>query len=206
MTFTAGAVLTAAQLNLHLRDNLLASEAALIQQSHDYIISTGYNQLARRQVAHQFVATSEKTTSTDYTDLGTSADPSTTTGPSVTVETTNRAWVILTAHMQCDNDLSSIYMSYAITRPQGDEEGDGVQEGTVASGENATGGGEREAGDNWALCHDGLSLAGSFRRSYIDFISSDLAPGLNTFTCKYRVGSSNVKGTFTNRSIIVIPM
>jgi hypothetical protein len=205
MTFTANTVLTAAQLNVHLRDNMLASEAALIQQSHDYIVSDGYNQLARRQAQHHFIAAGETTKSTEYTDLITTGGATGTVGPTVTVETGNAAWIILTAHMQCSSALSQIYMSYAITRPQGPLGPDGepiTQEDTSDSG----GEGDREADDNWALNHDGLSDGGSFRRSYIDYISGDLTPGTNTFTCKYRMGAESVTGTFTNRSIIVIPM
>jgi hypothetical protein len=205
MTFTAGSVLTAAQLNLHLRDNLMASEAATVTEDHDFVISAGYHQLARRKVADHLITTGEATSSTDYADLAT-------TGPTVTVETTNRAWVIMTAHMQCNDALSQIYMSYAIERPEGVKNADGVLVATPEDSEeqasdSETGdAGSRDPHDNWALAHDGLSTAGSFRRSYVDFISANLTPGLNTFTCKYRVASSGVVGTFTNRQIIVIPM
>lgn len=204
MTFVAGSVLTAAQLNLHLRDNLMASEAAIVQEDHDFVLSNGYHQLTRRKVADHLITTGESSSSTDYADLAT-------TGPTVTVETTNRAWVIMTAHMQCNDALSQIYMSFAIERPEGAKNADGElvatpEDAEENQGDNADTSGSREPGDNWALAHDGLSTAGSFRRSYVDFISANLTPGLNTFTCKYRVASSGVTGTWTNRQIIVIPM
>jgi hypothetical protein len=213
MTFTANTVLTAAQMNVHLRDNMLASEVAQIQESHDYIVSDGYHQLARRKAEHHFIATGQTTKSTEYADLITTGGSTGTVGPTVTVTTGNAAWVILTAHMQCSSALSQIYMSYAITRPVGPlgPDGEPITPNETGSPEGGStggsdGGGDRDAGDNWGLCHDGLSDGGSFRRSYVDYISADLTPGENTFTCKYRVGSESVTGTFTNRSIIVIPM
>lgn len=210
MTFTANSVLTAAQLNVHLRDNLMASEAALIQEAQDYIVADGYHQLGRRQVKSERVLTGETTTSTEYTDLSQATGTTKTAGtvgPAVTVTTGNAAWVILTAHMQGSISLGKMYMSYAITRPQGPlgPDGEPITSSSDGSGE-AEGEGDREAGDNWALCHDGLEDNGSFRRSYVDYISANLTPGENTFTCKYRVGSESNTGTFTNRQIIVIPM
>lgn len=201
MTFTANTVLTAAQMNVHVRDNMLASEAATITAANDFIISNGYNKLANRQVQSASVLTGETTTSTDYTDLAT-------TGPSVTCETTNRAWVIITAHMTAATALSRMYMSYAITRPTGPlgPDGEPITTGLATDDTANTDGGDRDAGDNWALSHDGLAAAKARRVSYVDFISADLTPGQNTFTCKYRMGSSSVTGTFTNRHIIVIPM
>lgn len=204
MTFTANSVLTAAQMNLHLRDNLLASEAAVVQEDHDYVISDGYHRLTRRKAADHLITTGQSTTSTEYTDLAT-------IGPTVTVKTTNRAWIIMTAHMQCSIATARIYMSFEISRPDGVENPEGVlvKSGTAPTGEDGEAGegeGGREPNDHWALSHDGLTAGGSFRRSYVDFISANLTPGFNTFTCKYRVGSTSNTGTFTNRQIIVIPM
>jgi hypothetical protein len=214
MTFTANTVLTAAQMNVHVRDNFLASEAAQIQEAQDYIVAGGYHQLSRRQVKSNTILTSEQTKTTEYSDLsqsaGTSGEPvggtTGTVGPAVTVETGSSAWVILTAHMQNSLALSRVYMSYTVTRPAGPIGPDGEpisqdQAGTPGTGE----GGEREADDRWALIHDGLSAGGSFRRSYVDFLT-DLTPGENTFTCKYRTGAESNTATFTNRQIIVIPM
>jgi hypothetical protein len=208
MTFTANTVLTAAQLNVHLRDNMLASEAAIVQGNLDYIVSDGYNQLTRRRVEHNFIETAETTKSTEYTDL-------TTVGPSVTLETGRAAWVILTAHLQANVLNAQLLMSFAITRPVGPLGPDGepisgldVDEGgTTNDAEGAGGeGGDRDPGDNWALKHDGLTANKGRRCSYVDYISANLTPGINTFTCKYRVGSESVTGTFQTRSIIVIPM
>lgn len=214
MTFTANTVLTAAQMNVHVRDNMLASEVAQITAAQDYVVADGYHQLARRRVASDRKTNTGTTKSTDYTDLtqasGTVATGTTVpsdVGPAVTVETGNAAWIILTTHMQSSLALSQAYMSFEISRPTGPVGPDGEPIVGEEAGEGAEGGeGAREPGDNWALSIDGLNAGGSFRRSYVDYISADLTPGLNTFTCKYRVGSESNTGSFTNRQIIVIPM
>lgn len=220
MTFTANSVLTAAQMNVHVRDNFLASETMQIQEAQDYLVAGGYHQLVRRQVKSNTVLTSENTKSTEYTDLsqrsGSGGAPvvgtTGTVGPAVTVETGNSAWVILTTHMQNSLALSRLFMSYSVTRPAGPLGADGepVATGTEAGDGQTEGGGaadgsERSPDDRWALEQDGLNAGGSFRRSYIDFLT-DLTPGENTFTCKYRTASESNTATFTNRQIIVIPM
>lgn len=213
MTFTANTVLTAAQMNVHVRDNMLASEASLIQEAQDFVVADGYHQLARRQVASDRKLNTGTTRSTEYTDLtqatgssGTATVPSD-IGPSVTCETGNAAWIILTAHIQSSLALSQAFMSFAIERPAGPLGPDGEPITGEQAGDGDQGGeGAREAGDNWALSIDGLNPGGSFRRSYVDYISANLTPGLNTFTCKYRVGAESNTGSFTNRQIIVIPM
>jgi hypothetical protein len=218
MTFTPGAVLTAAQMNVHIRDNLMASEAALVQQSHDYIVAGGYNQLLRRQVQHSYVGNTETTKSTDWVDLSQASTTTPTvaasTGPSVTLETGTTAWVILSAHCQGSLSLGRVLMGYAINTPTTttssdgeaavpdteDSEDIGTDQGSTSESDSA-----REPSEAHALVLDGLNAGGSFHRSYVDFIT-DLTPGSNTFTCKYKVGSESNTGSFTYRSIIVIPM
>jgi hypothetical protein len=138
------------------------------------------------------VSTGQTTTSTEYTDLAT-------VGPTVTVETTNRAWVILTAAMSVSVNAAA-YMSYQISGGT-DESLAATQLGESDGGDSR----EREPGDHFALSHDGLTSATGLRRSYVDVLTAALVPGMNTFTAKYKVGEG-ATATFTNRSIIVIPM
>ncbi|MFT2016282.1 hypothetical protein ACMA1D_10630 [Streptomyces sp. 796.1] len=178
MTFTTNTVLTAAQLNTHLRDNLLETEAARAQAAGDFFAVEGINRIGRRRVAYARIQgnSSETTTSTEYADLPT-------VGPSVTVTTGTRAFVWIGAHMTASLANSRVRMSWAIS--------------------GAT---ERDALDSTALAHDGLTAGSATRRSNYDLIQTTLTPGVNTFTAKYRVGASSVTGTFQNRILIVFPL
>ena len=71
MTFTAGAVLTAAQLNTNLRDNLNMTPPALATAASRIYVSTAANTLAERVPDSASVTTSESTASTSYTNLAT---------------------------------------------------------------------------------------------------------------------------------------
>jgi hypothetical protein len=90
MTWVTGAAITAAQLNAHLRDNMLETATAKASTAGSYLGVTGANALAERIMSYDYVSTSETTTSTSATDLAT-------TGPSVTVTASARALVFMTA-------------------------------------------------------------------------------------------------------------
>lgn len=79
MTFVAGSVLTAAQLNTHLRDNLLETAPAKATTSGSFFVGTGPNSIAERIVQQSLVSTSQGTASTTYTDLATVGPQSTAT-------------------------------------------------------------------------------------------------------------------------------
>lgn len=87
MTFVANTVLTAAQLNAHLRDNMLETAPAKATTAGRIFVATGANAIAERAILDNAVATSQTTTSTSYTDLATS-------GPAQTVTTGAQALVI----------------------------------------------------------------------------------------------------------------
>lgn len=108
MTFVSNTVLTAAQLNTNLRDNLMETEAAKAAIPGGLFISTGVNAIEERAGGSANVSTSETTTSTSYTDL-------TTTGPTLTVNTATRAFVFLTVAMQVDTDNVSANMTLDIS-------------------------------------------------------------------------------------------
>lgn len=87
MTAVAGAVLTAAQWNTTIRDNLSETEAGKAQTISGYSVVSGYNRLVERVSALAEDGSTETTAETSYTDL--EATP----GPEVTVLTGSRALV-----------------------------------------------------------------------------------------------------------------
>lgn len=92
MTFSSGAVLTAAQLNTHLRDNLNETAPAKATAANQLFVSTGTNAIAARTPTEAAIDTSEATASTSFTAL-------TSPGPSVSVTTGTKAAVSATVTM-----------------------------------------------------------------------------------------------------------
>ncbi len=56
ITFVVGAVLTAAQMNINVRDNLNVTEAAIVTTAGDLVYATGVNALARLGIGTAFQA------------------------------------------------------------------------------------------------------------------------------------------------------
>lgn len=90
MTFVSGTVLTAAQLNTHLRDNLAETAPAKALTPGGIFVTNDVNQIVERVPKSGFVDPSQDTTSSSYTDLAT-------VGPSVTTTTGTRALVLISA-------------------------------------------------------------------------------------------------------------
>lgn len=107
MTFTAS-VLTAAQLNTYLRDNLNETAPAKATAAGQIFVSTGVNAIAARTPAQQYIITSESTTSLTYANLAT-------VGPAVTVVTGTSALVAVTARMENSTGTAQSVMSYAVS-------------------------------------------------------------------------------------------
>jgi hypothetical protein len=97
----------AEELNVYLRDNLLELAPHKAETPGSYFATVEPGKLAERVPAEDFVATSQQTTSTTYTDLGT-------VGPSVTVETSSSAMVFLYAQM-FNSASTPAYMNYDVT-------------------------------------------------------------------------------------------
>ena len=108
VTAVSGALLTAAQWNASVRDNLLETAPAKATTSGRIFVATGANAIAQRQVARGQVLTQETTGSTSYTDL-------TTTGPSVTVTTGTLAHVSIQCQMFNSGASSSNWSSFAVS-------------------------------------------------------------------------------------------
>lgn len=174
MTFADGFALTAAQLNTHLRDNLLASSVAKATQIPQYFMSDGQNNIVGRRCTASRVDTAETTTATDYSDL-------TTPGPTVTVTTGTSVIVMVNAKIYDTATANSAHgMSFAVT--------------------GAT---DRDPDDRDQVVMDGVSANSGLQYSNFAMIT-DLTPGQQTFTCKYKVGSGT--GSFANRLLIVLPL
>lgn len=107
-TFTSGAVLTAAQLNI-LSADLNETAAAKATAAGQHFISTAANQLVPRAIVNATVATNETTASTSYAAL-------TTPGPTCSgVLTGATAVVMITCFMQNNTAASWCAMSYDVS-------------------------------------------------------------------------------------------
>ena len=174
MTAVANSVWTSAQYNTHVRDNFLASEAAVVTAAGQMVWSTAANTLAARTPSSATVATSQTTTSTSYTDL-------TTVGPQVTITTGSVALVYIGCNISNSTIGAGSLMSYGVT--------------------SAT---TMLAADNWCLMWDGSAYASGLARLGVWHFVSNLVPGSNIFTAKYKVHTGT--GTFLDRELIVYPV
>ncbi len=86
LTAIAGSVLTAAEWNISVRDNLNMTAPALATQESTLFVGTGVNSIAERLPTGEAVTTQETTTSTTPADLATP-------GPAVTVTTGPNAFI-----------------------------------------------------------------------------------------------------------------
>lgn len=106
-TFTSGAALTAAQLNV-LSGDLNETAPAKATAAGQLFVSTGANVIAARQPAFATIATNETTTSATFVDL-------LTVGPTVTV-TTGTAALVMVSSDQSSNTAGAFSQSgYAIS-------------------------------------------------------------------------------------------
>ena len=174
MTFADNNVLTAAQLNTHLRDNLLeTAPAKATVNGGGWFINQGPYKLEERIIKSARAPSGFiDVTSTTYVGMP--------NGPSVTVETGTDAIVLLACLIGNNTIDTTTNMSFAVT---GDT--------------------EREPDDKHSVQTAGL--AANTNAIYgATYYLSDLNPGVNVFTCKYKV-SANL-GRFNYRFIGVVPL
>lgn len=108
-TAVANSIMTAAQWNQNVRDNLLATEAALAPTGFGYrFVSTGANAIAYRSTLTETIFNAESTTSRTYTDLGF-------VGPVVTLTTGTSAIAVWTVEIQNDTLDAESGVSVAVT-------------------------------------------------------------------------------------------
>lgn len=177
MTFTANTALTAAQLNIHLRDNLNETMTAKATVDGSMFFGTDLNELVERRAEGDRIGHGESSPSTgSWLDLAT-------VGPEVTIETGTNAMIMWSAHAGNTSANSYTGMSYAIS-------------GATTSGASST----------RAMVVDGIAASASSNyigACGMD-LRTDLIPGTNTFTAKYYAGSGT--GLWAHRFLFVWPL
>lgn len=160
-TFTDGAVLTGAQLNL-LRDDLNETAPAKFNAAGQLFVSTGANAgAARTPTGATPILTNQSSTSASYTNL-------TTIGPQVASLTTGtQALVLFGAQMTNNTSGQNCFMSVAV------------------SGATTIG-----ADDAWSLRYQSFGANSRHRGTAYHWFTT-LTPGSNTFTAQYRVDAGS---------------
>lgn len=174
MTATTNTALSAANFNLHVRDNLNQTEAAVADPAPrgKLLISTGANAVTWRTVWRDRRLEPEGTSSTTYTILDDDG-----VGPAITVRTGTTA----VAWHAC-------------------EMSNGTANAPSRTSISVSGASSVAASDAWCTLHDGRTAGNSTRFSSCHRFTG-LTAGVNTFTMEYRVGSGT--GTFRNRELVV---
>lgn len=191
MTFVANTALTAAQLNTHLRDNLLETSAATATTAGDLVYADAANSMGSRLAiggAGAFLVSSGSAPvwrlpvdDNVAATLTTSSTSYAGTAPEVTVTTGTDALVVMSCHMEVASGGVRCMVSYAVSGAS-----------TIAADDF------RGFGTQSQDANDPNILGACV---YV----SNLTAGSNTFTMQYRVTSGAATGTFLNRRIAVIP-
>lgn len=176
LTAVTNAILTVAQWNASVRDNLNTTPASMATapttDNARHYVSTGANTIAERLITVNTIATSQTLgTSGSYLDLAT-------VGPTVVITTGIQALVMLSASI-ANSGANDNYVSFA------------VSVGTTVA-----------ASDTRAIRTRGASSASILHRTSVCSLISALNSGSNTFTAKYKV--SAITGTFVDRQMIVM--
>lgn len=171
-TFTAD-VLTAEELNVYLRDNILNMCPQKAVNVGSMLVTSATNEISERVPTGSLVSLSESQVggaSTTFADLAT-------IGPTVTVETGSSAIVF-------------VYCNMYHTAP-----------GSTFMGVAVSGASEIAASDDMAI-----RMSNSVgERVSAPLFMSNLSPGLNTFTAKYRINTAGT-GTWSSRRMVVFPL
>lgn len=108
LTAVANTALTAAQWNLSVRDNLLATAAAKATTAGRMFVVAGANSIVEREFSGAIVETSQTTTATSYSAL-------TTPGPSVTLTTGAGAFIAINADCQNNTANTASHASFELS-------------------------------------------------------------------------------------------
>lgn len=159
MTAVANSVLTAAQWNTHVRDNLLETAPAKATTGGRLIVTAGVNSIVERSIQiAEYNGAQETTTSTSATDLATP-------GPAVTITTGTSALVFWAVQIDNATVNAQSLVDFAVS---------GVS--------------TRSANDATALRHTSATSSATVRAASMYYLTT-LTAGTNTFTLKYWVGS-----------------
>jgi hypothetical protein len=108
MTAVNNAVLTAAQWNTYVRDNLNETAPAKVTQAGQLVVTSGANQVVARTPQVASVQASEATVATSFGDL-------TTFGPQVTVTTGTTCMVIISTVLSQNTATAYALAAYDVT-------------------------------------------------------------------------------------------
>lgn len=92
-TFTDGNVLSAADMNTFLRDNMLETMPGKATGQLRHYIADGANRIIERQIVKEYIEVADVTSSTSYGDLGT-------VGPSITLVASQAVLVFWTMYVE----------------------------------------------------------------------------------------------------------
>ncbi len=158
ITFVSNTVLTAAQLNTYLRDNLNETAPAKATTPGYWFVAQGPNSIAERAIEIDIVNAAQESTETSFVDLAT-------IGPQITCTTGTRAIYFVTAQ------------TYNLTSDR-----------ATWMGVEVSGASSIEPSKDNALIIDGLTQDQlNTMRATAVYVETGLTPGENTFTCKYYV-------------------
>ncbi|MER5252889.1 hypothetical protein [Streptomyces sp. NPDC002855] len=176
MTAVSGELLTAAEYNKHVRDNLMETAPARALEPGGIWQSSAANQLKERYVASELVTASDTFNGVrkTYFELKNA-------GPRVTVTTGTSALVWISCEMGAALAGAQCSASFEV------------------SGKT-----RQVATDEWRITYDAHAANGSTRTSIMRRIP--LTAGSNTFRMKYRTGDLAGVHTWSNREIVVIPL
>lgn len=174
MTATDNTIWTSAQWNTHVRDNLAETCAAKATATGNWFVTTG----TANQIAERELDSAVVATSQSTTS--TTYTDLTTSGPAVTVATGTSAIVFWGA--DCSNATANAFAAVSVA----------VSGATTLA-----------ADGNYSMFIDGLDAGAGCRISTF-YKFENLTAGNNTFTLKYRAGSSTA--TFANREIMVMAL
>jgi hypothetical protein len=166
MTFVNNSVLTAAQLNIYLRDNMLETAVARAVSAGGYFVSTGPGSIIQRKVMQAATDTSLAVTSEGFEAQENTTAP----GPTVTMDTGTSALVWIGASVST--------AAAAIARMTCNVSG-----ATSISGDDSR---------SWSVQ---FGSGSRFAMGGTAIWYNVLVPGSNTFTAEYRTSTSTATFT-----------
>lgn len=178
MTAVADTFVTTSQFNVHVRDNLLETEAGRAVTPGALWFSDGPHRGSEHIVQDHVIETSETTTSETYTDLDTF-------GPTITSHC--NVWVLIFTNCRLANSTTkAAYASYEVVS---EEEGVFQDEPKASR----------------AIIRDGGAGAAN-RYGQVSSLNGLPGPARFKISMKYRVGDTATTGTFSARRLQVMPL
>lgn len=176
-TAVAGSILTAAQVNTFIRDNLNETMPARAATPGSLFVTSGTGEIAERILVEAEDTDPADITSTSFDNPNTGSP-----GPAVTAVTGTRALVGYRANLRILSDTARIEMSYSVS-----------------------GASEIEASTTRSVGYSLSNSVGGYqhRMGVVD-MATELEPGTNVFTLKYNVSSGT--GTADDRRLWVLPL